>query len=134
MLAMGISHWLTQFKALFKKIHGFLCSITCICLGFHTDCTVLCKSNANDNRRIKRYIERYIIRAIVLFLGKISFPASDISFPLCDISFQLCDISFPLCDIHRFYSAIFRLCLKRYRSSLSSNHCEIHVHFPKDNS
>ena len=99
MLAMGISHWLTQFKALFKKIHGFLCSITCICLGFHTDCTVLCKSNANDNRRIKRYIERYIIRAIVLFLGKISFPASDISFPLCDISFQLHNILFLLWDI-----------------------------------
>ena len=73
--------------------------------------TVLCKSNANDNRRIsqisryltrfylKRYIQRYIVRAIVLFLGEISFPLCDISFQLCDISFPLRDISFLLCDI-----------------------------------
>ena len=66
-------------------------------------------------------------------LPSCSFPASDISFPLCDISFQLCDISFPLRDIYCFYFAIYRFCLKRNRSSLSSRHCEIHLHFPKDN-
>ena len=37
--------------------------------------------------------------AIVLFLGKISFPVNDISFPLCDISFPLHDKSFPLSEI-----------------------------------
>ena len=73
---------------------------------------------------LKRYIQWYIVRAIVLFLGEISFP-------LCDTSFQLCDISFPLHD-NRFRFAIYRFSLKRYRSSLSSQHCElIHVHFPK---
>ena len=68
-------------------------------------------------------------------LCKISFPASDISFPFCDISFQLCDISFVVRDIYRFCFPIIILFLlkKRYRSSLSSSHCEIHVHFPKDN-
>ena len=107
------------------------------CLEVQCIFTVLCKSNANDNQR---YIKRYIVRAIVLFLGEmslslceISFPASDISFPLCDISFRLCNISFPLRDIYRFCFGIYRFRLARYRSSLASRHCEIHVHFPKDN-
>ena len=39
------------------------------------------------------------MRAIVLFLGKISFPVNDISFPLCDISFLVHDKSFPLSKI-----------------------------------
>ena len=39
------------------------------------------------------------MRAIVLFLGKISFPVNDISFPLCNISFPLHDKSFPLSEI-----------------------------------
>ena len=64
-------------------------------------------------------------------LCKISFPASDISFPLCHISFRLCDISFPLHNIYHFCFAIYHFCLRRYRSSLSSRHCEIHVHSPK---
>ena len=82
------------------------------------------------------YLKRYIVRAIVLFLGEmslslceISFDASDVSFPLWDISFWLCDILFPLRDIYRFCC----FGLARDRSSLSSLHCEIHVHFPKDN-
>ena len=33
--------------------------------------------------------------------------------------------------IYRFCFAI-SFCLKRYHSSLSSQHCDIHVHFPKD--
>ena len=77
-------------------------------VGRRLSCTVLCKSNANDNRWIsryitriylKQYIERYIVRAIVLFLDEKSFPVSNISFPLCDISFWLRNISFLLCDI-----------------------------------
>ena len=48
---------------------------------------------------LKQYIERYIVRAIVLFLGKISFPVNDISFPLCDITFPLHDKSFLLSEI-----------------------------------
>ena len=48
---------------------------------------------------LKRYIERYIVRAIVIFLGKISFPVNDISFPLCNISFLLHNKSFPLSEI-----------------------------------
>ena len=85
------------------------------------------------------YLKRYIVRAIVLFLGeislslcKISFPASDISFLRCEKSFRLCDILFLLRDIYRFCFVIYRFCLATYCSSLSSGHCEIHVHFPKD--
>ena len=84
--------------------------------------TVLCKSNANDNRGIswymsvyrryltriylKWYIEQYIVRAVVFFLGEISPPVSIILFPLCDISFLLHNISFLLCDISFLLSKI----------------------------
>ena len=109
--------------------------------------TVLCKSNANDNRRISRCIgdieqdftlsERYIVRAIVLFLGEIScrfaihrfLPAI---YHFCFAIYHSSIAIYRFCFlIYHFCFAIYRFCLKRCCSSLLSRHCEIHVHFPK---
>ena len=77
------------------------------------------------------YLKRYIVSAIVLFLGEIScrFARYRFRFAIYHSSFAIYRFRFA---IYRFCFVIYRFCLATYCSSLSSGHCEIHVHFPKD--
>ena len=87
------------------------------------------------NHRAKRIIIRKIMWIKTIGVTKMWGNSVEISF---QVKFLRKARNFVEIHLHYFCTilyhssfAIYRFCLKRYRSSLSSRHCEIHVHFPQ---